>query len=216
MGVDRWTVVTKWWCWWWIFSLLTSRGPQMTGNGPEKRHLYDKRRDVTGGRQAGRQAGRPAGRPAPNDHHTKLVNRWIVVQMRRPALTITSPVAWKLDTGVELNVETKIQSTHAYAHGLNPIKSTFNGEPFETETVELRWLKMKLGGKPEVRQAVRCFCIPVAAVLRCGSFPSVANKSKKPKLREVQAVIKGDRGGTIDQRANGNAKEKKKEIIRSG
>ncbi|KRX13448.1 hypothetical protein T07_7886, partial [Trichinella nelsoni] len=41
MGVDRWTMVTKWWCWWWwwIFSLLTSRGPQMTGNGPEKRHL---------------------------------------------------------------------------------------------------------------------------------------------------------------------------------
>ncbi|KRX13458.1 hypothetical protein T07_14712 [Trichinella nelsoni] len=111
------------------------------------------------------------------------------------------------------------------AHGLNPIKSTFNGEPFETETVELRWLKMKLGDKLEVRQAVRCLCIPVAeawnertetnndvvaAVLRCGSFPSVANESKKPKLRKVQAVIKGDRGGTIDQRANGNAKEKKK------
>ncbi|KRY15774.1 hypothetical protein T02_6546 [Trichinella nativa] len=43
---------------------------------------------------------------------------------------------------------------------------------------------MKLGGKPEVRQAVRCFCIPVAGKRACcKSAVKVVSKRKKKEKK---------------------------------
>ncbi|KRZ07980.1 hypothetical protein T4B_721 [Trichinella pseudospiralis] len=165
MGVDH--------CW-------TVAQGQMTGNGPEKRHLCTMKMEKCSGTQA-----------------SALIAAHF--QARRQALTISSRVAWKLDTGVELNqtvdawsesnrmnvkwrkaLKTRRRSNYG---GLNEARRQAGGQVCDACARRCRQHCWYGFGKSVVKVVTKKLGMNqrrtmTSLQLCCGSFPSVLTKQK--------------------------------------